>query len=175
MPVCIEVSGDFLEIARDGDTHKYLGEMIASNPRARGMENLAHRTTITWMKFHTHWYTLRHGQLPLGLRIKMFNAGVSPAALHSLSSTHLTAATLETLDTTQRKVLRNIVGWPQDTTQTWEERGTAMKTKLDNAFSKFGLQSIIETLQSQKQTLQQRKLLDHCVATMESTLGTECC
>ena len=109
------------------------------------------------MKYHAHRQILLNKKIPLGLRIKIFNAFVLPAALYSLSSTPLTVTCLEMLDATQRTMFRNIVGWPQFTAETWEERGRTMKTKLDNVFTNFGLKSWSETLQSKKETLQQRE------------------
>ena len=113
-PYLIEADGGFLEIAQQGETHKYLGRVLTGNPRQRGRGNLLHRISVAWMKFNIHRQTLLNKKIPVDLRLKMFNAIVPPAALYSLSSTPLTTACLEKLHATQRKMLRSIVGWPRE-------------------------------------------------------------
>ena len=155
-PVYIEAMGQHLQMARQGEIQTYLVKMLAGNPRSRGPENLSHRMSIAWMKYHLHRQTLLNRKICLGLRMRLFVAVVTPAALYSLSTTPLTTECLRKLDVMQRKMLRNIVGWTHSSGESWEEKGRAMKDKLQTAISKFGLESWSATLQAQKEILCQR-------------------
>ena len=152
--VLIEADGGFLEIARQGENHKYLGRVLTGNPRQRGRGNLLHRISVAWMKFNIHRQTLLNKKIPVDLRLKLFNAIVPPAALYSLSSTPLTTACLEKLDATQRKMLRSIVGWPREFSGTWEERGRLMKSKMEAVLVKHPVEDWSALLHERKAALE---------------------
>ena len=75
--------------------------------------------------------------------------------LYSLNTTPMIGAYLEKLDTTQRKMLRSMVGWPTIPGLTWEERGRMMQTKLQTACTKFGVEDWSHIVQKRRQELQQ--------------------
>ena len=82
--------------------------------------------------------TLTNRHVNIKLRLKLFDATVTPAALYGLTSCPLTNTQLARLDTTMRKMLRRLVGWVHSNDdETWEQRGHRMKTRLDTALSLF--------------------------------------
>lgn len=50
MPVLLEAAGNFIEITRSGDKHKYLGCMLAGDLRGRGKAALQYRVRCAWGK-----------------------------------------------------------------------------------------------------------------------------
>ena len=122
-PLLVEAAGSLLEVVKCNGSHKYLGRMFSGDLRKRGQCNLEHRLSCAWMKFHHLAATLVNRNIPVRLRLRLFDTVVTPVALYSLSTTPLTATQLEKHDVTQRKMLRKIVGWVRSTDETWAETG----------------------------------------------------
>ena len=126
-----------VEILRNTSAHKYPGRVFKGNLRERGQCNLMHRISCGWLKFHEYGGTLLNQKIPSHLRLRLFDTVVSPTVLYSLSSTPLTSAQLGFLDTTQRKMLRRIVGWVRFADEDWELTGRRMKMRLENALQQY--------------------------------------
>ena len=106
----VEVSRDLVHVLHEGSSHKYLGRHIPGNLKQRGCVELHHRKTIAWAKFNKHRTVLTNKHVSLKLRLKFFNAVVTPAMIFSLHTLALTKVQLESIDVLQRKMLRSIVG-----------------------------------------------------------------
>ena len=65
------------------------------------------------------------------LRMRLFEAVISPTVLYSLDTIALSEYLFNRIDITQRKMLRSIIGWRFRVNETWEERGHHMKEKLE--------------------------------------------
>ena len=132
-PVLVEAGGLMVEVLRKGDTHKYLGKRMSGDLRLRGQSNLSHRKACGWAKFHSLHGVLTNRNIPVKLRLELFDAVVSPTVLYSLSTTPLTVTQLEDLDVMQRKMLRRIAGWVRLDDEGWDVTGHRMKARLQNA------------------------------------------
>ena len=77
-PMYVEVSHDLVHVLHEGSSHKYLGRHILGNLKQRGCVDLNHRTILT------------NKHVSLKLRLKLFNAVVTPAMLFSLHTFALT-------------------------------------------------------------------------------------
>ena len=110
-PMYAEVSQDLVQILQGDSSHKYLGRHIPGNLKQRGPVELHHRMTSAWVKFNKHRILLTNKHVSLKLRLKFFNAVVTPAMLFSFHTLALTKVQLENINVLQRKMLRSIVGW----------------------------------------------------------------
>jgi len=96
-PFLVEAGGAFIEVARKNDRNSYLGSSFIGDLRNRGRGILANRIRCAWFKFHLFKHSLTNKHVDIKLRLRLFEAVVSPAALYGLSTAPLTAAGLELL------------------------------------------------------------------------------
>ena len=84
------------------------------------MQGAATSVVIFWLgeilnlprnKFHKDKHILLNKHVSLVLRLKLFDAVVSPAMLFGLATLPLTKGCLQKLGVVQRRMLRSIVGW----------------------------------------------------------------
>ena len=75
--------------------------------------------------------------VPISLRLKLFNATVTPTVLYSLATTPLTEMQLVKLDIAQRKMLRRMVGWVIFDDDIWENFGRRMKARFKRGLMKY--------------------------------------
>ena len=129
---CDTACGRIQLLHRTG-THKYLGRCLVGDLFDRGRPAVDHRISCAWGKFKALQKTLVNKHVDVGLRLRLFESVVTPAALYSLSTAPMTEYSLSRLDTTQRKMLRRIIGWINFSDESWEQRGRRMKTRLANA------------------------------------------
>jgi len=134
-PMLADIGDMFVEIVQRDSVHKYLGKVLPGDLRARGQFNLEHRLSLAWFKFHNLHQVLTNQRIPCALRLRLFDAVVSPTAVYSLNTTPLTASQMAKLDATQRRMMRRIVGWTRYDDEAWEETGKRMKRKLEVALS----------------------------------------
>lgn len=104
-PLLVDAAGSMVEVVRRNATHKYLGRLFPGDLKQRGPSNLAHRFTCAWFKYHSLQPTLENKRIPIRLRLKLFDAVISPTVLYSLPTTPLTSSHLEKLDALQRKMM----------------------------------------------------------------------
>ena len=133
MPLCLEVSGTFVEVLGATSVHKYLGRKLPGNLRDRNQIELAHRVQTAWGRFHKHRDVLLDHNVNLHSRLRFFQSVVTSTLLYGLPSCALTAQQLESLDVLQRKMLRRIVGWVRISTEDWCETMRRMRDKVDAA------------------------------------------
>ena len=128
----VDINSLLIEILPQDKGHRYLGRMIASSD-SHGNIELASRVRTAWGKFHKHRRWLTNRQVPVQLRLKLFDAVVSPAALFALSTVPLTSALISQLGIAQRKMLRSIVGWVRLPSDDWADTMRRMRQRLDRA------------------------------------------
>jgi hypothetical protein len=75
--------------------------------------------------------------IPLTLRLRFFDAIISPTALFGCAVLSHTREESSKMDVAQRKMLRNILGWRRLAGEDWEVTMHNMKVRLSNALEKF--------------------------------------
>ena len=83
---------------------------LGGDLRDRSPCNVNYRTERAWGKFHQHKASLTNKAISLKLRLKLFEAVVTPPALYSLSTTALTAHQRTRVSSVRNSMLRKIVG-----------------------------------------------------------------
>ena len=131
--VLIETADGFVELVAANRTHKYLGRAWPGNLRQRGQAAIDHRACCAWLKFRSLQTSLTNRHVNIKLRLKLFNATVTPTLIYGLETCALDQKQLDHLDITQRKMLRRIVGWVFEDSDSWEDAGRRMKQRLESA------------------------------------------
>ena len=129
VPIFLDAAGDFIEVARAADLHKYLGCMIPGDLKRRGRANLEHRLHCAWAKFGMFKHALTDKHVDMKLRLRLLDAVVTPCALYGLTASPLTKKDEEHLSLAQRNMLRLMV-------DTSRQRGTHGRTCIDSSASK---------------------------------------
>ena len=112
-----------------------------------------HRLSCGWFKHHSVQHPSLNRKIPTHLRLKLFDSVVSSTVLYSLASTPLTATQKQKLDTTQRKMLRRIVGWVRHSEEDWHSTGARMKAKMDAAMAHLPVKPWSEARNCQKERI----------------------
>ena len=134
-PLFIDAGGGMVEVVKHAGTHKYLGRLLIGDLRMRGKCNLEHRMKCAWLKYHQFADTMQNRNIPIKLRLRLFDSVVTPSVLYSLTTTPLTQKDLDKLDALQRKMLRRIVGWVRLEEEAWQLTGHRMKRRLEAALA----------------------------------------
>ena len=92
-----------------------------------------HRLGVAWGKFNSLRRWLVNRNLPMKLRLKLFESTMQPTALFGLVALPLGSRNLERLAATQRRMLRNIVGWVRHAEDDWHATMSRMKQKMERA------------------------------------------
>ena len=137
----LEVSGEFVEVVRGEDVHKYLGRKLRGNMKARGFTELSHRIQLAWMRFHKHRDILLGNNLNIRSRLKFFQSVVGATLLYGLPTCALTAKQLESLDVLQRKMLRNMVGWTRREPEDWSDTMRRMRDRVEAALRQYPIEN----------------------------------
>jgi len=80
---------------------------------------------------------------------------VTPSVLYGLSVAALTATDMKRLGATQRKMLRNIVGWVKLPDDDWADMYRRLKNKLRSALQQQSVTEWEQALQERKTKLQE--------------------
>ena len=155
-PMLVECGSSFVEVLGAGQVHKYLGRVFSGDLCNRGKCNLSHRISCGWQKFHEFSGTLLNRKIAVHLRFKLFDSIITPTVLYSLTSSPLTAGQLNTLDCSQRKILRRIVGWIQCEGDDWHAMGQTMKRRLSHALQRYPIDDWSITRNMQRDRLLHR-------------------
>ena len=119
--------------------HKYLGRHIPGDLKTRGELEFAHRLAAAWGKFHKHRTTLLNKHVSIKLRLKLFEAVVTPTVLFGLSTLPISKAQLAQLDVVQRKMLRSIAGWVRYRNEEWADTMRRVNAKVVRALNEYPL------------------------------------
>ena len=107
----LDIGGNLVDVIADGTCHKYLGRYLPGNLYNRGEVECQHRFQAAWFNFHKHQKVLLNRHVPMKLRLKLFDAIVSPCALFGMSVLPVYQKMMDKFDITRRKMLRKMVGW----------------------------------------------------------------
>ena len=119
-------------IAEDGK-HKYLGRYLSGVFENRSMIEVAHRIQCGWQKFGRHANTLCNKNVSIKLRLKLFDAAVTPSVLFGLHVLPISKNSMDKIIGCQNKMFRKIVGWTWSSEGNWETVMKSMKVKVMSA------------------------------------------
>ena len=112
-----------IEILEASASTMYLGRLLSlTDPHEI---ELQHRIKKAWAKYAVYKEELTNKNVPLKLKMKLFNAVVTPTMLYGCSSWVLTVVREKKLQTTQLRMIRNMIGRGRridevtDDTETW--------------------------------------------------------
>ena len=103
-----QVAGMSIEVLGPQESAMYLGRAL-SLTEPHDIE-LKHRLKKAWAKFGTFKQELTDLTIPLHLRLKLFQSVLTPTVLYGCSSWVMTCTREAALRTTQRKMLRAMLG-----------------------------------------------------------------
>ena len=87
------------------------------------------------------------------LRLRLFDAVVTPSALYGLTTAPLTAKDEEELAVTQRKMLRLIIGYVKAPEDSWADMCRFLRSRLARAVAMKPIREWLPTLKSAKRRL----------------------
>ena len=90
----VDVCGEMAQVIHAETVHKFLGRNLGGNFLATSNSEFAHRLQVAWNKFHKYKHMLLNKHVSLVLRLKLFDAVVSPAMLFGLATLPLTKGCL---------------------------------------------------------------------------------
>ena len=126
-----EISGEFVKILDDDESHRYLGKQLSTSPSLRATIEFSNRKRAAWASFHKHKSALLDHNVPLRLRLKYFDACIGSSILFAIAVLPMTKGRLQELDKLQRKMLRRIVGWRRIENEDWSITMKRMNDRLD--------------------------------------------
>ena len=128
-----------VEIIEAQSWHKYLGRYLPGECAFREVTEINHRIQCAWYKFGLHRRTLCNQKISVRLRLKLFDAIVTPTILFGLATLPLSSLSLQKIEMVQRKMQRKIVGWVRIDNETWEETMHRMKYRVNRALQQYGV------------------------------------
>ena len=134
--------------------HKYLGIAIRGDLTHRGKSNLSHRLQCAWMKFHQYKESLSNKHVPVSLRLRLFDATVTPSLLYGLATAPLTARDMERFGVVQRKMLRTIAGVVSLLNDDWPDFHRRQNPKMAKALQQHPVKCWETRLRARKLALQ---------------------
>ena len=129
----MDIDENFVEIIEAGSHHKYLGRYLSGESTFREQTEVNHRIQCAWYKFGQLKNTLCNSHISIKLRLKLFDAVVTPTILFGLAVLPLGAASLGKIEAVQRKMLRKIVGWVRIQNEPWDVTMRRMKLRVERA------------------------------------------
>ena len=81
----VSISRDMVEIIQEHSHHKYLGRYLSGETAFRGNIEVNHRIQCAWFKFGQHRDVLCNKNVSIQLRLKLFDATVTPTMLFGLA------------------------------------------------------------------------------------------
>ena len=136
----IEVVNKMLKVTSGMDTHKYLGRTLPANLRDRTATELGQRIRRAWQQFHEHRHALTDQNVSVRLRLKLFQSVITPTLFFGLACLPLTKQQLGSLDVSQNKMLRLIVGWRRVDGEEWADTMRRMRDRVNDALVHFPIE-----------------------------------
>jgi len=133
----LDICGDMVEVLMPDSVHKYLGRHLDGNLFQRHITELNHRIHVAWYKLQLHRKVLTNRHVSIKLRLKLFDATVTPTVLYGLHTLSLTQQQLQKLDIVLRRMLRSIVGWIRVSDEPWPETMKRMKLRVEQALKQY--------------------------------------
>ena len=126
----LEVAGSSIRILDVTAGHKYLGRKLCADPSLRSSAEISNRVSKAWGAYSKHRHVLTNRDVPLRLRMKLFDAPVTQTVLFALPLLTLAQKHFSHLAVAQRKMLRNIVGWVRVADEPWDQTMARMRDRV---------------------------------------------
>ena len=149
----VSVGGTEIGLIAENGKHKYLGRYLPGVFENRSIIEVAHRIQCGWHKFGRHSSTLLNKNVSIKLRLKLFDAVVTPSILFGLHVLPISGKNMTKITGCQNKMLRKIVGWSWHSGDNWETVMSSMKRKVMNAMQQHHVRpwnTCIDTMRSEK-------------------------
>jgi len=91
----MDIAENMVEIIQAASSHKYLGRYLSGEVAFRETTEVNHRIKCAWYKFSQHSSTLCNRNVNIKLRLKFFDAVITPTILFGLAILPLTQASLK--------------------------------------------------------------------------------
>ena len=153
------------------ESHKNLGRLISLNPAMRVTVELKNRINAGWHKFHEHRQWLCNHHVHIGLRLRLFDAVVTPSILFGGAVLPLSENDLKRLNIVQRRMLRSMIGWRRFTDEPWEETMRRMKRRMTDALQHLPLSSWSERFHRDRWRYAIHVVNNKQTAILASTMG----
>ena len=126
-----------VEVLHETASHKYLGRYLSGDLDKRAEVEVKHRIQQAWFKFHQHQRVLTNQHISVKLRMKLFDAAISPSLLFGVAALPLYENLVTKIDIVQRKMMRRIVGWTRVADESWEITMRRMGNKVAGALRQW--------------------------------------
>lgn len=110
---------------------------MVGDPLCRSDAEFAHRCQCAWMKFHKHRDVLTDKNISIRSRLKLFDSTITPTLLYRLLQIPLLQHQCSKLDSLQRRMLRQVVGWVSMPNEPWDLTMSRMKRRVGSALHQF--------------------------------------
>jgi len=120
IPDVIIVNDEPIDVMKSNGAHKYLGRTYNGDLTKRRHIGFQHRVRLAWAKFNHYREALTNKQISIEVRLRLFDAVVTPTILFGLMTMPLTASDLNQLDTIQRRI-RSLLGWVRVQDEPWRD------------------------------------------------------
>ena len=144
---CGELNIDILD---PSDGAQYLGRVVRLT--CMDDEEIASRISKGWAKYGVYTRELTDRRIPLRLRLKLFEAVITPTVLYGSEAWTMTQQRLAKLQTAQRRMLRNLTQSHRsydhfDNYIDWIQHAT---DKVESLMGQFGIEAWTKLQQSKK-------------------------
>ena len=136
------VAGMDIEVLAPSESTVYLGKAL-SFTNIHEVE-LRHRMKRAWAKYGTLKKELLDHNVPLRLRLRLFQSVVTPSALYGCSSWVLTEARANMLQSTQLRMIRNMLGKKRRPAESWVEWLQRVTPEARDAMQRHGVREWTE-------------------------------
>ena len=129
----VDIAGDIVEVLDIVNHHRHLGKHLSLRLDGRSQVEVKHRIHQAWGAFRKHRMILLNHDIALPLRLKFFDASISPCILFAMSILPLSKTQIESICVVQRKMLRRIVRWRRIGDEPWRDTMTRMRERVSRA------------------------------------------
>ena len=116
---------------------------------------MGYRLRCAWHKFHLCGQTLSNKHVDIRLRLRLFDCIVTPTIMYGLTTAPLIETQLPYLASTQRRMLRLIVGYVKLPEDDWADMCRRLRHRVERATKGQNVRDWVETLEQQKRKLQE--------------------
>ena len=129
-PIYVEVGEGMLSVMTSSDLHKYLSKQVSRDLCSRTETNMEYRLQCAWGRFHANAKVLLNPDISMKLRLKMFEAVVTPTAVYGMATEALTMRQRERIEVTRRNMIRRMMGCFKRAGESWHEHGSRQAQRL---------------------------------------------
>ena len=161
-PQTVKCGAVDVEFIATDEVHKYLGRAFSGDLRRRASSALKHRNNCAWMKWNHLRESLVDRRVNVKLRLRLFDAVISPTVLYGLDTAAMTASMLDSLDALQRQMLRRVVGRNTFVPDDWAENGRRLKARVEAALALHPVDTWTVQLESRRRRLFLKIICQKC-------------